>query len=290
MKLRRIAYYTAFVFLLTACQNNKKDLKETEQVTNSVDEKSDTHVNVISGSTIAESFNSTKKEVSNKAPTEQELVTLCKTFGNKKRIMSGNLTVEEQGILRQLRYGVSYLESKYPSYTFKIGKCTLANNLTPWNVFVLNSSKDNTNYALCVQDLSEGSLAAMDNFYGAVVAEECSAKLKALHEGCIGVDLDVSEFYDERYSESLSLDQLVEQQLPLTVNAILYFDSSKVKSPEDTYKQIQEDCKSLGFNGDYSVTELKRLPSNWKTTQELDEFISANGDDAISYQGKFSTY
>ncbi len=218
--------------------------------------------------------------------TEEEIRILCQAFTDARRIQRGKLLGYEKDLVRQLRFGKSYLQRKYPGEDFRLGDCIPQNNINPYTSLTLWEAEGEARYELRLETLADGSCMALDNYYGALVETEYREKLEAAAReagaGCLGAWVRLPYLYGEEYDASLSLDALLERGLPLAAEGAVYFDAAVCGDAGDEICGIlQEKLEQGGFQGGFWIYFVAEEPEGWRDIGELRDFVNAKRESVL---------
>lgn len=217
--------------------------------------------------------------------TDDEIRILCQAFSDEDRIKEGSLLSYEAALVGQLRFGMDYLEGKYPGRLFRMSDCIPQNKLNPYTTLAICVEGEEECYQLRLETLEDGAYAAQDNYYGALLRNDYEIRLeeaaRSVTGGCLAAWVNIPGLYGTEYDAALTLEHVLEQGLPLLADGAVYLDGTQATGMEAVRDRLAALLEEQGLHGVFWVYFLKEQPEGWGTAEELRAYVSAGRESVL---------
>ncbi|SFC22016.1 hypothetical protein [Butyrivibrio sp. YAB3001] len=212
--------------------------------------------------------------------TSEEKKILSGISFDAEGIESGELNEADEKLLMEMRATLAYLKEKYPEYNFEITGCEpksgTARDYDEWYYKALEIVRESAFIAMAVE--KDGQIEIRDDFYGEIIREEVTDKIRSILGPSIPVvKIDVSfwEYLGKEYSGELNADKVLKGKISAGNDIKIFLDGSGILGTEyeNVVKKIEESFKKAGVIGDVYVVILKDKDSDFTKDRLYSESI-----------------
>lgn len=198
--------------------------------------------------------------------TEEQMELLCSISANEEKVREGELADWQIEVLKQYDYATSYLEKKYPSYSFIIPLCEPMGTMNSYVTFYFFETRDTdreNRYELRLEvpeeKDSDKPYMIRDNFYGGLYEDVLARKIYDLITQeipeCVRVTCNITALEGEELGENLDLEDILCGELTIEHDTDFYIDASGMdeKNYSEKVNIIKEYINSRNIIGSYDV-------------------------------------
>lgn len=210
--------------------------------------------------------------------TEEEKDVLASRYPRYEEwIRRGKLFSSHYDTLQKIRFGMSYLEEKYPGYQFHM------HSLSGWSGIydecVVSEEISGEWFELHMYENEVGELVAEDNFYGYFLEEKYSEylkeQLKEKFEIVEKVNVRMSYVEGRECDAEVSIEDILNRKINF-MPSIHILLSAKDMAEVDCIQydqKIRETIKDINLPGTYNIEFIGMTKEEMKYTEVYENFI-----------------
>lgn len=230
--------------------------------------------------------------------TKEELELLKRISVDEASVEEGELVSWQREILEQVRYGLSYLNKKYPEHTFTIIDGEPKNKVNAYSVYRFNADgKEESYYNLHMDEgEEEGEYQAKDDFYSVILGEAYEKKmlkyLKEISKECAAVNVKFPYVKGEEYGADMDADTAWDNSYDLCPGVAVFIDGTSMSenNAREAADKIKAKVQKDKNGGTYTVYIMSELPQDPNSAQACLALISEKGKNAYLLKKAFQEF
>lgn len=220
--------------------------------------------------------------------TDEEITLLCGFYVNEDRIREGKLHDYQKETLDEFRMAKSYLQEKYPGYTYDFFSISPSDKTQSYTKVEFTIDESSGYYSVMVE-LLNGEYVVTDNFYGYVLGaafdEMLEQKLSEAGLTDFGVHAGLSGFVGKDIDANTTMDELLALGSTIKIDITVWIDMPGLDENENQKKValIESTVRELEIYGGHIVYFGEGVVNSCHTFDDFVEYRKKNSLESVSF-------